>query len=53
MNSEQKEKLWELIDELLDAEFLLERSDGDPNWKQALEDSKQHRINLQNYIKEL
>lgn len=54
MNPEQKEKLWELIDELLDAEFILDRTHGcDSDWPEVLEASKQHRINLQNYIKEL
>ncbi|AWD90540.1 hypothetical protein KNT87_gp101 [Erwinia phage Cronus] len=54
MTSEQKEQLWNLIDELLDAEFIVDRTDGcDSDWKEVLEDAKRHRTNLQNFIKEL
>lgn len=54
MTPEQKEKLWELIDELLDAEFMLDRTHGcDSNWPEILKDAKQKRIDLQNYIKGL
>lgn len=54
MTPEQKEKLWELIDELLDAEFIMDRTHGcDSDWHHVLEDAKQKRINLQAFIKEL
>lgn len=54
MTPEQKEKLWELIDELLDAEFIMDRTHGcDSDWHHVLEDAKQKRINLQVFIKEV